>query len=93
MFFRNEIPKIEKIIHLDRARLSVYPKGDNHIELVDGNGKVLYSQSFLVEFLDGDPPQPVDSKTVIFVLPSVGGATEVVVKTSNGQVKYDIPSK
>lgn len=92
-FFRNEAPQFVKIVHLDQARLTIFPQGDDRIEIFDANRQVLYSQSFLIEFLEGDPPRPVDSKTVIFVLPSMEGAVEVVLTTSNGKVNYDIPSK
>lgn len=92
-FFRNEIPQFVKIVHLDKARLTIFPQGDNRIDVLDSNGKVLYSQSFLIEFLDGDPPRPVDSKTMIFVLPAMENAVEVAITTTNGKVKYDIPSK
>ncbi len=92
-FFRNEAPQFVKIVYLDQARLTVFPQGDDRIEILDSNGQVLYSQSFLIEFLNGDPPRPVDSKTVIFVLPSMENAVEVAITTSNGKVKYDIPSK
>lgn len=92
-FFRNEEPQFVKIIYLDQARLTFFPQGEDRIEILDSNGQVLYSDSFLIEFLDGDPPRPVDSKTVIFVLPSMENAVEVSIITSNGKVKYDIPSK
>ncbi|MDP1614592.1 MAG: hypothetical protein Q8L68_02235 [Methylococcales bacterium] len=92
-FFRDEAPQFVKIIYLDQARLTVFPHGDDRIEILNANGQVLYSQSFLIEYLEGDPPRPVNSKTVIFVLPSMQGAVEVVITTSNGEVKYDIPSK
>jgi hypothetical protein len=92
-FSRTDAPQVEKIIHLDQARITVFPKGDDRIEILNESGQTLYSQSFLIEYLDGDPPKPVDSKTMIFVLPSVKGAAEVVITTSNGKVNYEIPAK
>jgi hypothetical protein len=92
-FFRNAAPQIEKIIHLSEARVAVLPKGTDRIEVLNQDGQALYAQSFVVEFLDGDPPKPVDVKTVIFVLPSMEGAVEVVVTTSNGKATHAIPAK
>lgn len=93
-FSRSDAPQIEKVIRLEQARITVFPNGRNdHIEILNKGGQVLYSQSFLVEYLDGDPPKPVDSKTVIFVLPLMEGAIKIVVTTSNGEVNYDIPTK
>lgn len=92
-FFRDEAPEFVKIVYLDQARLTIFPQGDDRIDMLDSNGQVLYSESFLVEFLNGDPPHPVDSKTIIFVLPFIKNAVEIDITTSNGKVKYDIPSK
>lgn len=92
-FFRNDIPQVEKMIRLDQMRSINFPPGNDRIEILNQSGQVLYSQSFLIEFLDGDPPRPVDSKTVIFVLPSTQGAAEIVITTSNGKVNYDVPAK
>jgi hypothetical protein len=92
-YFRNEAPQFVKIFYLDQARLTVFPKGEDLIEILDPNGQVLYSQFYKIEFLEGDPPRPVDSITVIFVLPAMENALEVVITTSNGRVEYDIPAK
>ena len=90
-FYRQAAPQIVKVIHLDQARLTAYPLGENQIRILNASGQTLYSQSFQVEFLAGDPAQVVDEKTMIFVLPALEGATQVVVQTPNGKVSYDIP--
>lgn len=92
-FSRGNAPQIEKVIRLEQARITVFPKGNDHIEILNVSGQVLYTQSFLIEYLDGDPPKPVDSKTMIFVLPTIEGAAEVVITTSNGKVNYDIAAR
>ena len=92
-YFRDAAPQFVKIIYLEQARLTIFQKGDDRIEILDSNGQVLYSQSYKIVFLEGDPPRPVDSKTVIFVLPALENAIEVSITSSNGKVKYDIPAK
>jgi hypothetical protein len=92
-FFRNDAPQVEKITYLTQARIIVYPKGSDQIGILNDSGQVIYAQLFVVEFLDGDPPQPVDSKTVIFVLPLIENASKIVITTSSGKAIYDIPEK
>lgn len=92
-FSRDAAPQIEKIIRLDQARIADFPQGNDRIEILNENGQPLYVQLFSVEYLDGSPPQSVDSKTMIFVLPSMQGAVKIVLTTPNGQVTYDIPAK
>ena len=92
-FYRHAAAQIEKLIHLDQARLTAYPIGENQIGILNAAGQTLYTQSFQVEFLEGDPPLPVDEKVMIFVLPSLERATQIVVQTPNGKVSYDLPGQ
>ena len=92
-FYQKFAPQIIKVIHLDQARLTTYPVGDNQIQLLNTTGPTLYTQSFQVEFMAGEPAQPVDEKTMIFVLPALEGSTQVIIQTPNGKVSYDLPGQ
>ena len=92
-FSRQAAPQMVKVIHLDQARLTAFPSGENRIQILNAAGRVLYSQSFRVDFLVGDPAQVVDEKTMIFVLHALEGASQVVVQTPNGKVSYDLPGQ
>jgi hypothetical protein len=92
-FHRQASPEIVKVIHLDQARLTTLPQGTNQIQVLDESGLTLYTQSFQVEFLAGDPPKPVDQKDMVFVLPSLEGASQIIVQSSNGKDIYDFPNK
>lgn len=89
-FGRQASPQIVKVIYLNEARLTAYPLGNNRIQILDPAGQVLYEQSFQVEFLEGDPPLPVEQKKMIFVLPAINRAVRILVQTPNGEAFYDL---
>ncbi len=91
--FRDAAPQIEKVVSLKRFRLADLPAGENRVELLSDSGDVLFTQSFSASFLRGEPPQPVDSQTLILTLPSVEGAREVAVITKNGKASYALPAR
>jgi len=92
-FFRENPPIFMDVLTLSEARIIAIPSGEYRIELVNRDGIVLFFQYFSVIFLEGSPPQPVDEKTVMFVLPLIDGAAKVVIYTPDGQVNYDILPK
>ncbi len=92
-FYRQSSPEIIKVIHLDQARLITLPSGNDQIQILNESGQILYAQLFQVEFLAGDPPKPVDQKDMVFVLPSLEGASQIIVQSSNGKAIYDFPNK
>lgn len=92
-FFSEAAPKIIKVVSLDQARMTTLSLGNNQIQILNKNGQILYSQSFQVEFLTGDPPKPVTQKDMVFVLPVVKDAFQIVVQGPNGKAIYDFPNK
>jgi hypothetical protein len=89
-FYRHASPQITKVIRLDQARLTTYPIGESQIQLLNSAGEILYSQSFEIEFLAGDPPRPVDEKEMIFILPIIEGTARIVIVSPNGEASYEI---
>jgi len=90
--FRDKAPTVDSLTRIDQGRLTVLQSGQNKIQILDANSQVIYEQSFQVEFMRGDPPQPVDSITQIIVLPNIDNAHTLVIITPQGETRHDIPT-
>lgn len=88
--FRSKAPEIISLTRIEAGRLTILQPGENKIQILDSYSQVAYEQSFQVEFMHGDPPQPVDEITQIFVLPVIDGAHTLVIVTPQGQTRYEI---
>jgi hypothetical protein len=90
--FRSGPPVIDEPVRVSEGRLTSLVAGENKIQILDKMDEVIYEQTFHVEFLSGDPPQPVDEITQIFVLPVIESAKTIVIITPQGETRRDFPA-
>ena len=84
-------PEIVNVSQVDEGRISVLETGADKIQLVAGNGEILYEQAFHVSFLVSELSEPAEQVTLFFSLPAVQGAALIRVQTSQGEDTYELP--
>ncbi len=89
-FHAAALPEIMNVSLIDEGRISVLETGTEKIQLVAGNGTVLYEQAFHVNFLVSELSEPAEQVTLFFSLPAVQGAALIRVQTSQGEVTYEL---
>lgn len=68
--FANATPVIDSVELLTQGRVTMTRPGPYGLELLDADGRVLFSQGFDVVFVEpGEPPLPVDRVQQLFVAP------------------------
>jgi hypothetical protein len=86
---RERPPTIDRVEKLESGRVSVTAPGANTLQLLDASGNVLYCQSFDVRFArTTDPPEILDSLSLLFVVPYGDQVKRVRVTTPNGSADF-----
>ena len=89
---RSGPPLIDHVELVEKGRVSTPLDGDGRLKLIGGDGQVLYSLFFAVDFLllDG-PTERLEKMSYTYVLPYAPQVTKVVLNTPQGELVYDIP--
>lgn len=87
---RNDPPIIERVTLLETGRITPDGEGDNHIQVLDNQESVLYTLQFPTSFQVGEPPQFLDSITMVLFLPRLEGEKFIRVQSRAGEVIYEI---
>ncbi len=83
-------PQILKVTRLKEGRITPFAQGDYQIQLLNAAGNALFSGSFAVSFVEGDPPRPVEQVTTLLIVPILENAVQILLKTPQGETTYDI---
>lgn len=88
---RNGLPEIISVQPLDHGRLTVVQPGDYTLSLEDKDGQSLYALPFRAIFLlPGEPPRPVDTIRLIFVVPAGSEVSHILVTGPQGSASYEL---
>jgi len=91
IFHQASPPEIIKVKYLSAGRISVFPAGDEKIQVLDSQGAILYEQALQIVFLAGDPPAPVNSREMVMMVPHLEDDSQLRVLTTQGEAIYDLP--
>ncbi len=83
-------PQILKVTRLEEGRITPFTQGDYQIQLLNAAGDVLFSGSFVVSFVEGDPPRSVKQVTTLLIVPILEDVVQILLKTPQGETTYDI---
>lgn len=86
----NASPQILKVTRLEEGRITPFTQGDYQIQLLNAAGDVLFSGSFVVSFVEGDPPRSVEQVTTLLIVPILEDAVQILLKTPQGETTYEI---
>lgn len=90
---RQAAPEILVLQPLESGRISTLLPGDYALELLDGQGRSLYSLPFQAVFLrSGEPPELLDELRLVLVIPLTSQARSVRLSGPQGQAEMALPA-
>jgi hypothetical protein len=90
LFSREKAPQITEVKALSHGRLTPNTRGESSMSILDEDGQVLYTIAFHVDFTVSGLGIQRETMERALVLPQFPEGTVLIVRTTQGEVKYEL---